>query len=52
MPGGRYGGLRDEVPAGDVDWDVGGGEEDLEEFGISPAACCTTGGRWTQPLAP
>ena len=36
MAGGRYGGLRDEVPGGDVEWDVGGGEEDLEEFGISP----------------
>ena len=34
--GGRYGGLRDEVPGGDVEWDVGGGEEDLEEFGITP----------------
>ena len=45
MVGGRYGGLRDEVPGGDVEWDVGGGEEDLEEFGISPAAWCTTGGR-------
>ena len=36
MVGGRYGGLRDEVPGGDVDWDVGMGEEDLEEFGITP----------------
>ena len=36
MAGGRYGGLRDEVPGGDVEWDVGGGEEDLEEFGINP----------------
>ena len=36
MAGGRYGGLRDEVPRGDVEWDVGGGEEDLEEFGITP----------------
>ena len=36
MAGGRYGGLRDEVPGGDVEWDIGGGEEDLEEFGISP----------------
>ena len=36
MAGGRYGGLRDEVPEGDVEWDVGGGEEDLEEFGITP----------------
>ena len=39
MVGGRYGGLRDEVLGGDVEWDVGGGEdldEDLEEFGISP----------------
>ena len=35
MAGGRYGGLRDEVPGGDVEWDVGGGEEDLEEFGIT-----------------
>ena len=29
MVGGRYGGLRDEVPGGDVEWDIGGGEEDL-----------------------
>ena len=36
MAGGRYGGLRDEVPEGDVEWDVGRGEEDLEEFGITP----------------
>ena len=36
MVGGRYGGLRDEVPLGDVEWDVGGGEEELEEFGITP----------------
>ena len=36
MAGGRYGGLRDEVPEGDVQWDVSGGEEDLEEFGITP----------------
>ena len=36
MAGGRYGGLRDEVPERDVEWDVGGGEEDLEEFGITP----------------
>ena len=36
MAGGRYGGLRDEVPGGDVEWDVGRGEEDLEEFGITP----------------
>ena len=36
MAGGRYGGLRDEVPGGDVEWDVGGGEEDLEEFSITP----------------
>ena len=35
MAGGRYGGLRDEVPGRDVVWDVGGGEEDLEEFGIT-----------------
>ena len=38
MAGGRYGGLRDEVPGGDVEWDVGGGEDldlDLEEFDIS-----------------
>ena len=35
MAGGRYSGLRDEVPGGDVEWDVGGGEEDLEEFGIT-----------------
>ena len=37
MAGGQYGGLRDEVPRGDVEWDVGRGEE--------PAAWCTTGGR-------
>ena len=36
MAGGRYGGLRYEVPGGDVEWDVGGGAEDLEEFGITP----------------
>ena len=39
MVGGRYGGLRDEVPGGDVEWDVGGGEDldlDLEELDISP----------------
>ena len=41
MAGGRYGGLRDEVLGGDVEWDVGGGEDldldlDLEEFGITP----------------
>ena len=36
MAGGRYGGLRDEVPGGDVEWDIGGGGEDLEEFGITP----------------
>ena len=39
MAHGRYGGLRDEVPRGDVEWDVGGGEDldlDLEEFDISP----------------
>ena len=36
MAGRRYGGLRDEVPAGDVEWVVGGGEEDLEEFSITP----------------
>ena len=39
MTGGRYGGLRDEVPRGDVEWDVGEGEDldlDLEEFDISP----------------
>ena len=38
MAGGRYGGLRDEVPRRDVEWDVGGGEDldlDLEEFEIS-----------------
>ena len=41
--GGRYGGLRDEVPRGDVEWEVGEGEDldldldlDLEEFDISP----------------
>ena len=36
MAGGHYGGLRDEVPGGDVEWDIGGGEEDLEELGITP----------------
>ena len=39
MAGGRHGGLRDEVPRGDVEWDVGEGEDldlDLEEFDISP----------------
>ena len=36
MAGGRYGGLRDEVPGGDVEWDVGGGDKDLEKFGIDP----------------
>ena len=36
MAGGHYGGLRDEVFGGDVEWDIGGGEEDLEEFGITP----------------
>ena len=41
MAEGRYGGLRDEVPGGDVDWNVGGGEDldldlDLEEFDTSP----------------
>ena len=39
MAGGRYGGLRDEVPRGDVEWDVGEGEDldlDLEEFDITP----------------
>ena len=39
MAGGRYGGLRDEVSRGDVEWDVGGGKDldlDLEEFDISP----------------
>ena len=37
--GGRYGGISDEVPGGDVEWDIGGGEDldlDLEEFGITP----------------
>ena len=37
--GERYGGLRDEVPGGDVEWDVGGSEDldlDLEVFDISP----------------
>ena len=33
--GGRYGGLRDEVPGGVVEWDVDRGEEDLEELGIT-----------------
>ena len=39
MAGGRYGRLRDEVPRGDLEWDVGEGEDlelDLEEFDISP----------------
>ena len=39
MAGGCYGGLRDEVPRGDVEWDVGGGEDldlDLQEINISP----------------
>ena len=39
IAGGRYGGLRDEVPRGDMEWDVGEGEDldlDLEEFDISP----------------
>ena len=39
MAGGRYCGLRDKVPRGDVEWDVGEGEDldlDLEEFDISP----------------
>ena len=52
MVGGRYGGLRDEVPREDVEWDVGMGEEDLEEFGITPpcgvrreAAECSRGRR-------
>ena len=38
MAGRRYGRLRDEVPRGDVEWDVGEGEDldlDLEEFDIS-----------------
>ena len=38
MAGGRYGGLRDEVPREDVEWDVGEGEDldlDLEELDIS-----------------
>ena len=39
MVGGGYGGLRDEVPGGDVEWDVGRGKEDLEEFGITPPLC-------------
>ena len=33
--GGRYGGLRDEVPGGDVEWDIGGGDDNLEEFVIT-----------------
>ena len=37
MAGGRYGGLRDEGPGRDVEWDVGMlAEEDVEEFDISP----------------
>ena len=35
MAGRRYGGLRDDVPGADVEWNVGRGEEDLEEFGIT-----------------
>ena len=35
MAGRRYGGLRDEVSGGDVEWYVGGCEEDLEEFSIT-----------------
>ena len=35
MARGRYGGLGDEVPGGDGEWDVGRGEEDLEELGIT-----------------
>ena len=35
MGGGRYSGRRDEVPGGDVEWDVSRGQEDLEEFGIT-----------------
>ena len=48
MAGGRYGGLRDEVPGGDLECDVGKGEDldlDLEEFRICPPAWCTTEGR-------
>ena len=48
MAGGRSGGLRDEVPGGDVEWDAGGGEDlDLDHGGIRhlPTARCTTGGR-------
>ena len=37
LAGRRYCGLRDEVPGGDVEWDVGRlAEVDLEEFDISP----------------
>ena len=36
MAGKGYSGLRDEVPGGGVEWDVGGGGEDLEEFRITP----------------
>ena len=36
MAGRRYGGLRDEVPGEGAEWDAGGGEEDLEKFGITP----------------
>ena len=39
IAGGRNGGLRDEVPGEDVEWDVGRGEEDLEEVGITPPRC-------------
>ena len=35
MAGRRYAGLRDEVPGRDVKWDVGRGDQDLEEFGIT-----------------
>ena len=33
--GGRYGGLRDEVPGGDLEWDIGGGEDNLQKFGLT-----------------
>ena len=33
---GRYGGFRDEVAGGDVEWEISGGEGDLEEFSITP----------------
>ena len=45
MAGKQYGGLIDGVPGWDVEWDVGGGEEDSGGVRHYPAAWCTTGGR-------